>query len=69
MHLCLNVNISQFFRVFIFPVGKKMKKSYMKAVMVLHDIDMLYPKAILYYFDKEDMIDSTFMGQYADKRI
>ena len=34
----------------------------MKTVMVLHDIDMLYPKAILYYFDKEDMIDSTFMA-------
>ena len=34
----------------------------MKTVIVLHDIDMLYPKAILYYFDKEDMIDSTFMA-------
>ena len=32
----------------------------MKTVIVLHDIDMLYPKAILYYFDKGDMIDSTF---------
>ena len=32
----------------------------MKTVLVWHDIDMLYPKAILYYFDKGDMIDSTF---------
>ena len=32
----------------------------MKTVIVWHDIDMLYPKAILYYFDKGDMIDSTF---------
>ena len=38
-----------------------MKKIVLKAVMVLHDIDMLYPKAILYYFDKEDMIDSTLV--------